>query len=96
MAFHFIVRFHTYSGKEAEFRDELLRVVPPSRAEPGCLRIHVFESLREPAEFAIHSEWIDEAAFEQHSQMPHTVRFVEAAGKLLTHPIQGLRSREIA
>lgn len=81
---------------EAAFRDELLRVVPPSRAEPGCLSIHAFESLHEPPEFAIHSEWIDEAAFEKHAQMPHTVRFVEAAEKVLTHAIQGLRSREIA
>lgn len=96
MSFHFIVRFHAHPGSEQAFREELLRVVPPSRAEPGCLNIHAFESLREPADFAIHSEWIDEAAFEQHSQMPHTVRFVEAAAKLLAHPIQGLRSREIA
>ena len=40
-----------------EFRDELLRVVEPTRAEIGCLDVHVFESLREPFAFAIHSEW---------------------------------------
>jgi quinol monooxygenase YgiN len=96
LPFHFIVHFHTHFGKETEFREELVRVVPPSRAEPGCLSIHAFESLRQPTEFAIHSEWMDEAAFEQHSQMPHTLRFAEAAERLLTHPIQGLRSREIA
>jgi quinol monooxygenase YgiN len=45
--------------------------------------------------FAIHSEWVDEAAFERHAQLPHTVRFLEAAEKLLTHPVQGLRTREI-
>lgn len=95
MSFHFIVRFRAHPGSEKAFREELLRVVPPSRAEPGCLSIHAFESLREPAEFAIHSEWSDEAAFELHAQMPHTLQFVEAAQKLLTHPIQGLRSREI-
>ena len=96
MSVHFIVRLEPRPGAGPEFREELLRVVPPSRAEPGCLSIHAFESQHDPFEFAIHSEWLDEAAFEQHSQMPHTVRFVEAAGKLLTHPIQGLRSREIA
>lgn len=96
MSFHFIVRFQTHPGSEQLFREELLRVVPPSRAEPGCLSIHACESLRDPSEFAIHSEWIDEAAFERHSQMPHTLRFVEAAERLLTHPIQGWRSREIA
>jgi len=79
-----------------QFREELLRVVEPSRAESGCLGIHAFESLREPTVFAIHSEWVDEAAFELHAQLPHTIRFVEAAKELLAHPIEGLRSRQIA
>jgi len=55
-----------------------------------------FQSLREPTVFCIHSEWVDEAAFDLHAQLPHTIRFLHAAETLLTHPIQGLRSREIA
>jgi quinol monooxygenase YgiN len=57
--------------------------------------VHEFESLREPIVFAIHSEWVDEAAFELHAQLPHTVRFLEAAKELLTHPVQALRTRHI-
>ena len=44
---------------EASFREELLRVLQPSQTEIGCLRIDVFESIREPCEFVIHSEWAD-------------------------------------
>ena len=95
MSVHFIVRFEPLSGKEAAFRAELLRVFEPSRAEIGCLSIHVFESLREPVVFAIHSEWADEAAFEFHATLPHTVRFLAAAETLLTHSVQGLRLRHI-
>jgi quinol monooxygenase YgiN len=95
MSFHFIVRFEPLPGKEAAFREELLRVNAPSRAEPGCLRIDVFESVREPFVFAIYSEWIDETAFELHATLPHTVRFLKAAEELLTHPVQGLRLRQI-
>ena len=95
MSVHFLVRFEPLLGKEAEFREELLQVVAPTRAEIGCLAIQVFESLRQPFVFAIHSEWADEAAFELHAQLPHTVRFLGAAKELLTHPVQGLRSREI-
>ena len=95
VSFHFIVRFEPIAGKEAEFRRELLRVVEASRTETGCLAIHAFESLREPSAFAIHSEWADEAAFELHAQLPHTVRFLAAAGDLLTHPVQGLWLRAI-
>ena len=96
MSVHFLVRFEPQPGKEAAFREELLRVAEPSRAEPGCIAIHVFESLRAPSVFSIHSEWADEAAFDLHAQLPHTVRFLEAAKQLLTHPVQGMRSRQIA
>jgi len=96
MPFHFLVRFEPRPGASDEFRQELLRVVEASRREPGCVSIRAFESLGEPALFGIHSEWTDEAAFETHAQLPHTVRFVGAAERLLTHGISGLRARQIA
>ena len=95
MPFHCMVRFEPLPGKEAEFREELLRVNEPSRAEAGCLRIDVFETLRDPQVFAIYSEWVDEASFELHAALPHTVRFLAAAEKMLTHPVEGLRLRRI-
>jgi quinol monooxygenase YgiN len=94
MAVHFFVRLEPLPGKDLEFQLELLRVVEASRSEAGCLAIHAFESFREPRVFTIHSEWVDEAAFELHAQLPHTVRFIEAARELLTHPIEGLRTRQ--
>lgn len=92
---HFVARFEPLPGKETEFREELLRVVEATRSEIGCVAIYAFESLREPFAFAVHSEWADEAAFELHAQLPHTVRFLDAAKELLSHPVQGLRSRQI-
>jgi quinol monooxygenase YgiN len=95
LSFHFLIQFEPRPGKEAEFREELLRVAEPTRAEAGCLAIRIFESVREPIRFAIHSEWTDEAAFDLHAQLPHTIRFAGAWERLLTPPVAGLRSREI-
>jgi quinol monooxygenase YgiN len=95
LSVHVFVRFEPLPGKEAAFREEVLRAVEATREEFGCLAIHVFESLRAPATFAIHSEWIDESAFEHHAQLPHTVHFLEATNELLTEPVKGLRSRQI-
>ena len=92
---HFIVRFEPRTGCESAFREELLRVLEPSRSEPGCLAMQAFESLHEPRGFGIHSVWLDEAAFETHSRQPHTLAFVVAAERLLSHQIAGLRSVEI-
>ncbi len=95
MSFHFLVHFDPPADRVADFRAALLAVVEPARAEAGCIDIRVFESVREPRMFAIHSEWVDEAAFEIHSALPHTVRFVAAAEELLGRPVQGTRCREI-
>ena len=95
MSLHVMIRFEPVREKEAQFREELLRVNAPSRAEAGCLAIDVFESIREPLVFAVHSEWLDEAAFELHASLPHTRQFLAAAEELLTHPIQGLRLQHI-
>ncbi|HML17654.1 MAG TPA: putative quinol monooxygenase [Bryobacteraceae bacterium] len=92
---HFVVRFEPPPGTETAFREELLRVLEPSRAEAGCVGIQAFESLSEPFVFAIHSEWVDEAAFDVHARLPHTVRFLKAAEQLLGRPVAGLRSRQI-
>ena len=86
---------HQQVVKAAEFAEEMRRVVEASRTGPGCLGIQMFETFRGPRVFAIHSEWVDEAAFELHAGLPHTVRFLDAAEKLLSHPVQGLRLREI-
>ena len=72
-----------------------MKVVEPTRSERGCRGINIFESLRAPISFAIHSEWADEAAFDLHATLPHTVRFIQAAERLTGQPIRGLRTREI-
>jgi hypothetical protein len=38
---------------------------------------------------------VDEAAFELHASLPHTVRFLVAVEKMLGHPVQGIRMRQI-
>ena len=95
MPFHFFARFEPLPGMESAFRDELLRVIAPSREEAGCLGIEVFEALREPL-FAIHSQWLDEAAFELHAQLPTLSGSWKLPGRLLSHPVKGMRLRLIA
>ena len=60
----------------------------PTRLEPGCLSYGGFRSVRDPAEFYIHTRWRDMAAFERHSDLHHTVRFVETVEPLLDHPFK--------
>jgi len=92
---HTFVRFEPLPGKEQQLRDELLLVLEPTRAEPGCIRIHLYEALREPLVFYIHSEWVDEAAFDAHAKLPHVTRFLALVGELVTHRVQSVRTKLI-
>jgi len=87
------IRFHARDGAEAEVAAAICDVVPPSRAESGCLMIHGFASVRDPRLFYIHSRWRDEAAFELHATLAHTVSFVQRMTPLIDHPFEVTRTR---
>ena len=88
-------RFHARPGHEAAVAETLRGVLAPSREEPGCLSIHAFRSIRDPQLFYIHSRWRDEAAFENHAGLPHTMRFVECVQPLIDHPLDVTRAERI-
>ena len=87
-----IVRFHAREGLEEEVAAALRDQFAPVLAEPGCTRFEVFRSTRDKRLFFIHSRWRDEAAFEIHAGLPHTVRFLERILKLIDHPLDVTRA----
>jgi quinol monooxygenase YgiN len=95
MELFIFARFHARPGNEGAVADALLDVVAPSRQEPGCLSIHAFRSIRDPELFYIHSRWTDEAAFEHHAGLPHTVRFLERVDLLIDHSLDVTRAERI-
>jgi quinol monooxygenase YgiN len=95
MLLYIFARFEPRPGKGLQLRDELMRVLEPTRAEPGCVRIHLYESTREPLFYFIHSEWIDERAFDAHAELPPIRRFLGLVDDLITHPLQAVRTKQI-
>jgi quinol monooxygenase YgiN len=93
MELFIFARFHAREGKQTNVAAAIREVLPLSRAEAGCVAIDGFASTRDPRLFYIHSRWIDEAAFELHATLPHTVRFVERMTGLIDHPFEATRAR---
>ena len=92
MELFIFARFHAREGHESAVEQAIAQVVPPSRAEPGCLDIHAFRSTLDPRLFYIHSYWKDEPAFELHATLAHTVNFIETVQALIDHPIEVVRT----
>jgi quinol monooxygenase YgiN len=95
MELFIFARFHARDGQESAVADTLRDVVGPTREEPGCLSIHVFRSTHDRRLFYIHSRWRDEAAFDHHGGLPHTVRFVERVAPMLDHALDVTRTARI-
>lgn len=96
MELYIFARFHARPGEEDAVDAALRDVVGPSREEAGCLSIQAYRSARDPRLFYIHSRWVDEAAFDRHAGLAHTVRFIERVQALIDHPLEVTRARPIA
>jgi quinol monooxygenase YgiN len=88
-------RFHARAGVERDVADALLEVLAPTRAEPDCLAIHAFRSSRDARLYYIHSRWTNDAAFERHAGLPHTMRFIARVEPLIDHALDVARTELI-
>jgi quinol monooxygenase YgiN len=79
-------RFHAREGCEAALGEAMQRVILATREEDGCLEVHGFRSVRDPRLLYLHSHWMDEASFEKHAQLPHTLEFLQEVESLIDCP----------
>lgn len=95
MTLHIIARFHVRPGAEAAAFDALRTTAAATRQEPGCLDFQVLRGVRDPRLFHIHSQFQDEAAFDLHADLPHTVHFLETIEKLIDQPREITRAERV-
>ena len=90
-----IARFHAREGHEVALAAILRSEVAASQTDPGCLSHRAYRSVRDPQLFFIQSHWVDEAAFENHIGLPHTVQFAESVQPMIDHELEPIRLRAI-
>jgi len=69
-----IVLAVTWVAKEGEAdaaAEFLRRMIPLSRAEPGCLQYDVYRDLNDPNRFVLLESYVDDAALEAHASSPY-------------------------
>lgn len=67
-------------GNEVLVREALEKVVPPSRAEAGCIRYDLHIDLGNHASFVMLEAWRDEAVLVAHEATPHFQQLVSSIG----------------
>jgi quinol monooxygenase YgiN len=96
MELFIFAQFHARLGEDEAVAAAIADVARPTKAEPGCLAFGAYRSTRDPRLFYIHSRWADETAFDAHSGLPHTVRFIAQVVPLIDHVLDVTRASLIA
>jgi quinol monooxygenase YgiN len=91
-----IARFHAREGMEAAVTAAITEVAAPTKAEPDCKYFGAYRSARDPRLHYIVSRWTDEAAFEHHAELSHTLDFLERVHPLIDHPLDVARAMQFA
>ncbi len=70
-------------GHEDEVENALLKVIPPTLAEPGCLQYDLHRDLQKPGLFLFYENWATKKEWEAHMESAHLVVMKQATeGKL--------------
>jgi quinol monooxygenase YgiN len=91
-----VAQFHAKPDCEHALSEALLAIVGPTRAEPGCIEIHLYRALRDPATFFIESAWINEEEFEKHAALPHMTAFLSQVANWIDHELRVVRCALLA
>jgi quinol monooxygenase YgiN len=80
-----IARFRAKAGQKSRLRQELQRLLAPTRAEADCISYDLHQSLSDPALFVFYENWASQAALDAHFQTPH----LQALLKLVPDLVDG-------
>ena len=83
---HVLARFVAKAGKEDARQSALTAAVPPTRRELGCYQYDLLVNANEPGEYCFVERWDDDAALDQHLEMPHVRKMLSEVENLVESP----------
>ncbi len=83
-----VARIKAKLGKEAQAKQELLKLLSPTRAEAGCINYDMHQSLDPQAHCLFHENWTHQGALNKHLETPHLKNFLNQADRLLAEPVE--------
>lgn len=73
-----IANIHAGPDRTALVKEELLRLLPPTRAEAGCIAYDLHQDDEDPAHFVMFEKWASREAWQAHAKSSHMAAFMAA------------------
>jgi quinol monooxygenase YgiN len=77
--------------KESRVKQELIKILAPTRAEPGYINFDLHQSTDNPSLFRFYENWVSEV-----DQMPYLRAWLEQADSLLDAPMELTRWQKVS
>ncbi len=83
---HVQARFVAKAGKEDALQSVLSAAVAPTRRELGCYQYDLLVNANDPREYCFVERWDDDAALDEHLEMPHVRKMLSEVENLVESP----------
>ncbi|HSX26162.1 MAG TPA: putative quinol monooxygenase [Chlamydiales bacterium] len=87
--------FHAKPQHRVELIRELLKLLEPTRAEPGCIYYELYLDNKDPNYIILPSKFINLKALDEHDKEPYIVRFLEGPMVNFCEKVTWNEAREI-
>lgn len=94
-AFTVVAILEAKPGKEIELKQELIKLIAPSRAEQACLEYRMHQDINNPAKFFFYENWVNHDGHQQHFQTSHIMTLIDKLDDLLAKPFETIFAEEI-
>ena len=82
--------------KKETLKSALLKLIDPTRSEPGCVTYTLFEDKNESGTFYMQEAFLDQAAFDAHIATPHFINFASQINDLMNEPIALIELQQVS
>ena len=83
-----IAQIKVKEGMEGNVREELFKLMAPTRSEPGCIVYDLYQSTDDKQTFMFYECWMSKRDLDEHLQKPHIKAFMDKAGGMLEEPLK--------
>ena len=73
-----VANIHAKSEHAERVRAELVKLIPITRAEAGCLQYDLHQDNDDPAHFTFYENWESRELWQTHMNAPHLAAYMKA------------------
>ena len=83
-----IAQIKVKEGMEKKVREELFKLMAPTRSEPGCIVYDLYQSADDAHTFMFYECWMSKKDLDEHLQKLYIKAFLEKTEGMLKEPLK--------